>query len=78
MASSNSPATSPQWTVIGVNPGIDVENGNPIKGNTVNFRTAAGNRGSVFVPDTIANLDAAKDIIAARVTHVDGLASLSG
>lgn len=78
MAPSNPPAQSPQWTVIGVNPTTDVENGNPVKGNTVNFRTAAGNRGSVFVPDTIANLDAARDIIAARVAHVDGLASLSG
>lgn len=78
MASNNTPAQAPQWTVIGVNPTTDVENGNPVKGNTVNFRTAAGNRGSVFVPDTVANLDAARDIIAARVAHVDGLASLTG
>lgn len=78
MADKNG-ADAPKWQVIGVNPTVDVTSGTtPVKGHTVQFRTLAGNRGQVFVPDTVGSLDNAKDIIAAQVAYVDGLAALSG
>lgn len=70
---------TPAWVTIGVNPTVDVTSGTaPVKGHTVQFRTAKGNRGQVFVPDNVSDLDAAKDIIAAQASYVDGLASLKG
>ena len=68
-----------QWPVVGVNPAVDVTPGTiPVKGHDVQFITAAGNRSKVFVPDTVPNLDAARDIIAAQAGYVDGLAALKG
>jgi hypothetical protein len=76
---TNSAEPTPNWTVVGVNAAVDVSTGTtPVKGHTVQFRTAAGNRGQVFIPDTVPSLDAAKDIIAAQVSYVDGLAALKG
>lgn len=70
---------TPQWSVVGVNPAVDVTAGTiPVKGHDVQFITAKGTRSKVFVPDSVGNLDAAKDIIAAQVAYVDGLANLTG
>lgn len=70
---------APQWSVIGTNPAVDVTSGTtPVSGHKVQFVTAAGNRGQVFVPDSVPNLDAARDIIAAQVAWVDGLNGLKG
>lgn len=67
------------WTVIGVAPRVSVTMGTtPVEGHMVTFVTAAGNRSQVFVPDSVTSLDAARDVIAARVAYVDGLASLTG
>lgn len=69
----------PMWEVIGVNPSVDVTSGTrPVDGHTIQFRTKAGNRGQVFVPGTVRDLEAARDTIAAQVAYVDGLAGLKG
>jgi len=68
-----------KWQVVGVNPSVDVATGGiPVKGNIVTFVTALGHRGQVFVPDSVPNLDAARDIVAKQVAHVDGLGTLTG
>lgn len=73
---SDPPAT---WTVVGTNPQIGFASpGQPQQGHMVTFVTAKGNRGQVFVPDNVTGLDAARDIIAAQASYVDGLAGLRG
>lgn len=75
----NDLAAQGKWQVVGINPTVDVATGGiPIKGNTVTFVTRLGHRGQVFVPDSVPNMDAARDIIAAQVAHVDGLGTLTG
>lgn len=70
---------APTWNVVGVSPRVSVTTGTiPVEGHNVTFVTAAGNRSQVFVPDSVTSLDAARDIIAARVAYVDGLAALTG
>ena len=72
-------AQVPQWTVIGINPTIDVTTGNqPVKGNNVTFTTALGHRGTVFVADNVPVPAGAKTIIAAAASRADGLATLTG
>lgn len=76
---SNQPVQTVTWSVVGINPQVDVTGGGiPVKGNMVTFVTASGHRGNVFVPDSVPNHDAARDIIAARAAFIEGLGKLSG
>lgn len=66
------------WTVIGVNPTVDVTGGGqPQKGNTITYRTGLGHTGSVFMPDNTPVPEGAKAIIRAAATRTDMLATLS-
>lgn len=72
-------STPPQWTVIGINPTVDVSTGGlPVKGNQVTYVTVLGHRGTVFVADNVPVPDGARDIIAGAAARTDGLATLAG
>ena len=48
-----------------------------VRGVLVSFTTGAGNKGSVFVPDTQYTVDAARTAIAARAAVLDAVSALS-
>lgn len=75
---NNDVAPQVSWSVIGVNPSVDVSGGGtPVKGNNITYQTGLGHRGNVFVPDTTPVPDGVKDIIRAAATRTDALATLS-
>lgn len=75
---TNDVAQTVTWTVIGVNPTVDVSGGGtPVKGSTVTYQTGLGHRGNVFVAETVPVPDGVKDIIRAAATRTDTLATLS-
>lgn len=53
--------------------------GNPVLGTVIFFSTAAGNNGSLFVPQSVyGNLKHVKSLIAAKVRQVDEVGALAG
>lgn len=67
------------WSVIGVNPSVDVSGGGaPVKGNSITYQTGLGHRGTVFVPDTAPVPDGVKAIVAAAASRTDSLATMTG
>lgn len=67
------------WTVTGlVSDQFDYAPGrDPVVGTRVNFITAEGHRGSVFVPDDHLTADNARQLIAAKAAVLADVGALS-
>lgn len=48
-----------------------------VTGVVISFRTGQGHTGSVFVPDTLYTVDAARSAIAARAAAMDAVGRLT-
>lgn len=66
------------WTVIGVNPQVDISGGgNPVRGNQITYQTGLGHRGTVFVADTVPAPDGVKAIVHDAAVRTDAIATLA-
>lgn len=70
---------APTWEITSqqerTQPGAD---GRLVSGVVVGFRTAAGNMGTVFVPDSQYNPNEVARMVAARAAVMDGVSNLKG
>ncbi len=78
MATNNNPQPAVKWSATGATPRVAIVGGQPVNGHTVTFETVAGNRGEVFVPDSVQSVDNARELIARQAEYLDGLATLRG
>jgi hypothetical protein len=52
--------------------------GDPVLGTTVYFTTAAGNPGSVFVPNAHYNAATVKTMVSAKAKVIDAVGAITG
>jgi hypothetical protein len=73
------PSAQPQWEVIGQREEIRVgPSGQLVHGVVVQFRTASGAVGTVFVPETAYTVEEVRRIVAAKAAEVEAVARLKG
>lgn len=76
-ASSNDAGTG--WTVTGQTQATELaDTGGFVSGVTVSFRTGNGVIGSVFVPDSIYNVDTVRQLVSQRAASLDAVHGLTG
>ena len=80
-----SPANTSQpqptgWRVLGQAPSTQADQtGRFVRGMVVQFVTATGVNGEVFVPDSVyGNTDTVRQIIAQKAASIDAVANLGG
>lgn len=73
------PAAQPSWTITGqVEQLKPTPDGKVTQGVAITFRTAAGNVGTVFVPDAQYSPSAVAAAVSSRAMAMDAVSNLQG
>ncbi len=73
------PMTTPAWEITGQAEQIKpTPDGRVTSGVTVTFRTAAGNTGTVFIPDAQYSPAAVAQAVGQRAAAMDAVSGLKG
>lgn len=81
MPPANMPQPQPTgWRVLGQAPSTQADQtGRFVRGMIIQFVTATGVNGEVFVPDSVyGNTDTVRQIIAQKAASIDAVANLGG